>query len=78
MPEQEVHPLRLAFTERDLDAAGILSRKTRYRMRRQRTFPEPVVAGGRRLYRASDIHAWLQDPERWVREHSSGDGCDGS
>jgi len=50
---------RLAYSEKDLDAAGVLSRKTRYRMRRAGTFPEPVAAGGRKLYRAADVHQWL-------------------
>ena len=57
---------RLAFSERDLDELGILSRPTRWRMRRDRAFPEPVTAGGRKLYRAQDIHTWLDDPTAWA------------
>ena len=62
---------RLAYSERDLDALGVLSRKTRWRMRREGTFPEPVVAGGRRLYLVSDIHSWLQDPGAWAESQSA-------
>lgn len=69
-------PPRLAYSEADLDRAGILSRKTRWRMRREGTFPEPVRAGRRRLYRAPDIHAWLRDPEAWAaRQRRPGDGA---
>jgi len=57
---------RLAYSERDLDTAGILSRKTRWRMRREGTFPEPVAAGGRKLYRAEQITEWLLDPAAWA------------
>ena len=57
---------RLAYSERDLDAEGILSRKSRWRMRRAGTFPEPVVAGGRKLYRGVDIVEWLKDPGAWA------------
>lgn len=66
--QQTDNPLdrRLAFSEKDLDDAGILSRKTRYRLRRARRFPEPVVAGSRRLYRREDILEWLRDPEAWT------------
>ncbi len=60
-----------ATSERGLDANGILSRKTRYRMRRAGTFPEPVVAGGRNLYRTRDILDWLDDPVAWAEAHRS-------
>ena len=61
---------RLAYSERDLDAGGVLSRKTRYRMRRAGKFPEPVCAGGRKLYRAEDIREWLDDPAGWAERHA--------
>ena len=64
---------RLAYSERDLDAAGILTRKTRWRMRRAGKFPEPVSAGSRKLYRSADIRAWLEDPETWAAEHRAGE-----
>lgn len=64
--EQVTRVERLAYSDKDLDAAGILSRKTRYRGRRAGTFPEPVAAGGRKLYRAVDIHLWLEDPVAWA------------
>jgi hypothetical protein len=35
-------------------------------MRRAKTFPEPVVAGGRKLYKATEILAWLDDPVAWA------------
>ena len=65
---------RLAYYERDLTALGLLSRKTRYLMRRKRTFPEPVRVGSRILYRAADVHAWLEDPEAWAEAHAVGGG----
>jgi len=57
--------LRLAYSEQDLDAAGILSRSSRWRLRGKRRFPEPLSAAGRKLYRAGDIERWLQNPEAW-------------
>ena len=68
--EQVTRTDRLAFSERDLDAAGILSRKTRYRMRRAGTFPKPVSAGGRKLYRAVDILRWLENPSAWTHDQT--------
>jgi predicted DNA-binding transcriptional regulator AlpA len=65
---------RLAYSDADLDRLGLLSRKTRWRMRRAGTFPQPVAAGGRKLYRAADVHAWLADPAAWAREHGNGTG----
>lgn len=56
---------RLAYSDRDLDAAGLLSRKTRYRLRRAGRFPEPVTVGGRKLYSAAAIRQWLADPENY-------------
>lgn len=57
---------RLAYSEADLDRLGVLSRTSRWRLRRRGEFPEPVAAGGRKLYRAQDIHSWLHDPESWA------------
>lgn len=38
-----------------------LSRPTRYRLRRQGLFPEPVaISPGRKAYRASEIDAWTK------------------
>ena len=62
-------PQQLAYSERDLTANGILSRKTRWRMRRAGTFPQPVTAGGRKLYRAVDIIEWLENPQAWADAH---------
>ena len=56
---------RLAFSERDLDQNGILSRTTRWRLRRQGRFPEPRSIGGRRLYLGAEIRRLLVDPEAW-------------
>lgn len=62
---------RLAYSDTDLDELGVLSRSSRYRLRRQGKFPEPVTAGGRNLYRATDIHAWLEDPDSWTERGQS-------
>lgn len=62
----------LAYSERDLDAHGVLSRKTRWRLRREGTFPQPREIGGRKLYVGSEIRAWLEDPEGWASRHSEG------
>ena len=63
---------RLAYSERDLDALGILSRKTRYRMRRAGKFPQPVEAGSRKLYRARDVLEWFNDPVAWAEARRTG------
>jgi predicted DNA-binding transcriptional regulator AlpA len=60
---------RLVFSERDLDAHGVLSRKTRWRLRREGRFPEPRDIGGRKLYIGAEIRAWLEDPERWTSDN---------
>jgi predicted DNA-binding transcriptional regulator AlpA len=57
---------RLLYSDHDLDRAGLLSRKSRWRLRREGRFPEPVKVGSRRLYRAEDIHRWCEDPESWA------------
>jgi hypothetical protein len=56
----------LAYSDRDLDALGVLSRKTRWRLRRMGKFPQPREVGGRRLYVGAEIRAWLDDPEGWA------------
>ena len=68
--DQVTRTERLGYGEGELDSAGLYSRKTRYRMRRAGTFPEPVAAGGRNLYRAADIHRWLEDPSAWAHEQT--------
>ena len=71
-PSREGPTGRLCYSEKDLDRLGVLSRKTRYRLRREGRFPEPVQAApGRKLYRAVDIHAWLRDPESWAEEREA-------
>ena len=58
----------LAYSDNDLDRLGILSRKTRWRRRRNGTFPKPIECGGRILYRAEDVHLWLElGPEQWAK-----------
>jgi predicted DNA-binding transcriptional regulator AlpA len=71
MTQQAPASARLAYSERDLDALGILSRKTRWRMRRAGTFPQPAVAGGRKLYRATDILQWLDNPGLWAEANQA-------
>lgn len=61
---------RLSYSERDLDEHGILSRTTRWRLRREGRFPEPQRIGGRLLYIGQEIREWLLDPGRW-RGHRS-------
>ncbi len=65
---------RLAYSERDLDRLGVLSRKTRWRMRRAGTFPQPRAAGGRTLYVPREIHEWLDDPEGWAEREVTSRG----
>ncbi len=73
LQKQEIHTEapRLAYSERDLDAAGILSRKTRWRLRRDGRFPEPRRIGSRQLYLATEILEWLEDPEGWAERHQA-------
>jgi len=61
----------LAFGERDLDANNILSRKTRWRLRREGKFPLPRSVGGRQIYVAAEIREWLNDPAAWAAEHGA-------
>lgn len=49
------------INEADCRKITTLSRVTRYRMRREGTFPEPVaISPGRKAYRASEIDAWAK------------------
>lgn len=57
---------RLCYSETDLDHAGVLSRKTRWRLRREGKFPAPRQIGGRQLYVAEEIHEFLADPAGWA------------
>ncbi len=61
---------QLAYSERDLDANGILSRKTRWRLRREGRFPEPREIGGRKLYVGEEVRRWLRDPRGWAANRS--------
>ncbi len=74
MPQPETAQ-PLAYSERDLDAHNILSRKTRWRLRREGRFPRPREIGGRRLYLGAEIRAWLRDPEGWTFRRSAGGGA---
>ncbi len=60
---------RLALSERDLDTMGLLSRKTRWRLRRLGKFPEPREVGGRKLYDAQEVLDWWRDSDAWARSH---------
>lgn len=60
---------QLAWSERDLDRLGLLSRKTRWRLRRDGRFPEPREVGGRKLYDADEIRAWWANPNAWAERH---------
>lgn len=68
------NPERLAYSDRDLDAAGILSRKTRYNLRKAGKFPQPRQVGARQLYVAEEIRAWLDDPEGWAARRAEARG----
>lgn len=54
----------LVYTERQLDELGILSRMTRYRLRRAGKFPQTRKVGGRSLYDAVEIHEWWRRQEK--------------
>lgn len=51
----------LVYSERDLDKAGVLSRKTRYLLRKRGEFPQPRKVGNRSLYDGTEIRAWLKN-----------------
>jgi hypothetical protein len=72
MPQQDTAQPPLAYSERDLDSNNILSRKTRWRLRREGAFPEPREIGGRKLYVGAEIRAWLEDPEGWASRRTQG------
>lgn len=58
----------LVYFERDLDKLGLLSRKTRWRLRRDGRFPKARTVGSRHFYVAAEIHQWIQDPDGWAAE----------
>lgn len=50
------------LSEEELDKRGILTRTTRWRMRRAGLFPHPVKIGARRIaYRFEDIEVWAAE-----------------
>ena len=50
------------YSERDLDAKGILTRVTRWRLRKRGLFPEPInLSEGRKAYPAEAIEKWVAD-----------------
>lgn len=50
------------YSEHDLDALGILSRATRWRMRQKGEFPNPIkLSQGRVAYPAFTIEAWIKE-----------------
>lgn len=67
-PQPAPAPSPLAYSDRDLDRAGLLSRKQRWRLRREGKFPTPITVGSRKLYRAVDVHSWLADPDGWAAQ----------
>lgn len=68
MPRQDqANHEPLAYSERDLDAHGVLSRKTRWRLRRAGKFPQPREVGSRNLYVGDEIREWLKDPASWQK-----------
>lgn len=51
---------KVFYSENDLDRMGILSRPTRWRLRRENKFPASVsLSPGRVAYRAEDIIDWV-------------------
>ena len=53
---------RIFYSERDLDAMGLPTRVTRWRMRRDGTFPNPVqISKGRKAYPALAIKEWIAE-----------------
>ena len=53
---------KLFLSEHDLDALGIVSRATRWRMRQTGEFPEPVrISRGRVAYPAAEINKWIAE-----------------
>ena len=61
----------LVYTERQLDELGILSRMTRWRLRREGKFPQTRAVGGRRLYDAQEIHDWWRRQEMTTGEQGT-------
>ena len=53
---------RVFYSENDLDALGILSRPTRWRLRQTGEFPAPVrISKGRVAYPADAIKKWIAE-----------------
>jgi predicted DNA-binding transcriptional regulator AlpA len=51
-----------------------ISRAYLYVMLARKTFPQPVLRQGPRYTRwlASDVQAWLADPQAWISAHATG------
>ena len=50
------------YSERELDELGILCRATRWRLRGEGKFPQPIVISkGRKAYLSETIEEWLQN-----------------
>lgn len=63
-------PDRVFYSERDLDALGLPCRTTRWRMRREGKFPEPIqISQGRKAYPAKAIADWIE--ERMEVDHAA-------
>ena len=59
MSNQEVNTIAF-YSDRQLDAVTSLSRATRWRMRREGTFPNPVhISKGRVGYPKTTIDDWI-------------------
>ncbi|WP_026481048.1 AlpA family transcriptional regulator [Ahrensia sp. 13_GOM-1096m] len=53
---------RIFYSDRDLDAMGLPTRVTRWRMRRSGDFPNPVeISKGRKAYPAEAIKKWIAE-----------------
>lgn len=61
------------LTENDLDEITTLSRTTRYRMRQEGLFPQPISISKRRVaYRANEIEDWIEKfSAKYVKTSSS-------
>ncbi len=60
--------MKILVSETDLDKLGIMSRKTRYRLRRRGEFPAPLRVSPRRL-----LYKWVE-VERWIKNRELGCG----
>lgn len=53
------------YSEKDLDQKGIATRVTRWRMRKNGDFPEPVkISPGRVGYPAAQVEKWVAERDR--------------